>query len=248
MWKRTVDWLKSPGFLTQLIIAGILIALWSTGAIGSGPEAEPSGYPYPPWIINYQGVVEVAGVPHNGTGYFKFATVDQSTGTPGSNLWSNDGTMAGEPLAPVSLPVYDGTFNVLLGDVGITGMTMPVTESLFMNHRATYLRVWFSSSGTPGTFQALEPNQRIATVGYAFYAAYARSSGTSGDADSVDGYSASSTAHANTLIALDGSANLQVPQVITNRVVDSDDDSWSVDPNGITKLHDVWWTGHLQVG
>ena len=121
-------------------------------------------------MVNYQGTVQVDGKPYTGTGYFKFAIVGSSTGG-GANFWSNDGTASGEPGAAVALTVSKGLFDVLLGNTALTGMTQPLDESAFAQ-TDTYLRVWFSKSAS-GPFQALEPNQRIASVPYALRAKYA---------------------------------------------------------------------------
>jgi hypothetical protein len=55
------------------------------------------------------------------------------------------------------------------------------------------------------------------------------------NADTVDGYHASGTPAANTLIALDASAYLRVP-----RVVDSDNAGYYLDPAGISDLNNVF--------
>jgi hypothetical protein len=35
MWKKTLEWLRSPAFFSQIVIAGIVVALWSSGALGA---------------------------------------------------------------------------------------------------------------------------------------------------------------------------------------------------------------------
>ncbi|UCC65709.1 MAG: collagen-like protein [Anaerolineae bacterium] len=178
-------------------------------------------------------------------------------------------------------------------------MTEPIAASVFANE-PTYLRVWFSPTGIPGSYEALEPNQRIASVAYALRAEYAENgppgptgatgptgpqgsqgpsgptgpdgttgptgpigetgpqgiqgptgpigatgsrgpSGPSGptgpvnpNADTVDGYHASGTPTANTLIALDSWAYLRVP-----RVLDSDNTGYYLDPALISDLNNV---------
>ncbi len=103
-------------------------------------------------------------MPHNGTGYFKFAIWSGS----GGNEWTNDGTASGggEPTNSVSLTVEDGLFNVLLGDTSLTNMTA-LSASVFSDPER-YLRIWFSSDN--GTFTLLSPDQRIAAVPYALQA------------------------------------------------------------------------------
>ena len=125
-------------------------------------------------IVNYQGVVQLDGVPYSGTGYFKFAIVDSPSGAGSSNYWANDGTPALEPATAVPLVVQDGLFQVMLGDTTQTGMSEPLDETPFLAVSETFLRVWFSDTAS-GPFSALEPNQRIASVPYALYARYAES-------------------------------------------------------------------------
>ena len=124
----------------------------------------------PPSAVSYQGTVQMDGKAYDGTGYFKFAIVGTGTGG-GANFWSNDGTASGEPAAAVALTVRKGLFDVLLGNTALPGMTQALDETAFAQTE-TYLRVWFSSSAS-GPFQALEPNQRIASVPYALRAKYA---------------------------------------------------------------------------
>jgi hypothetical protein len=119
-------------------------------------------------MISYQGYVEVSGSPYSGTGYYKFAIVDAATGNGTTNYWANDGTSTGEPAASVSLPVSNGLFDVLLGDTSLGGMTQPLQDSVF-GPLSTYLRVWFSATAG-GPFQALDPNQRVASAAYALRA------------------------------------------------------------------------------
>lgn len=120
-----------------------------------------------PQQMNYQGKVDVNGVPYNGVGQFKFAIVD-TTGT--LTLWSNDGTSigGGETTSSVSLNVADGLFSVRLGDTSYGGMTQPLTPSVF-DQPARWLRIWFSD-GTHG-FQRLGPDQQLSSVPYAMMAA-----------------------------------------------------------------------------
>ena len=123
----------------------------------------------PPTMINYQGTVKINGSGYGGTGHFKFAIVDSGDTT---SYWTNAADVApndGEPDAAVSLTVSNGLFNVLLGDTSPTGMDNAVTGDVF-DQTDTFLKVWFSQSGDAGSFQALAPNQRIASVGYAMVA------------------------------------------------------------------------------
>ena len=170
MTLRTVQRLWSARVCSLVILAALLTALWTTGAAGANLPAAPESAPT---VLNYQGIVLVDGEPFAGpTGYFKFAVVDATTGDGTTNYWANDGQASGEPIAAIPLPVSDGLFNVLLGDTSLTGMYEPIDASVFSTEPA-YLRVWFSPSGIPGTYEPLEPNQRIASVAYALWAEYA---------------------------------------------------------------------------
>ena len=114
------------------------------------------GYADDQVMFNYQGRVKVNGDPFDGTGYFKFALVNN----PGTiTLWSNDGTSIGgnEPTASISVEVYEGIFNVLIGDT-TSGME-PLNSSIFNYPNEIKLRIWFSD-GSHG-FQQLLPDRKI---------------------------------------------------------------------------------------
>ncbi|MEJ2709181.1 MAG: hypothetical protein P8074_16335 [Anaerolineales bacterium] len=284
-------------FSLLLIVVILLMALWNIGAVDADAPNSPLEPEVAPTILNYQGVVRMDGKLYNGTGYFKFAIVGAASGDGATNYWANDGQASGEPAAAVPLQVSEGLFNVQLGDTSLTGMSQAVTSATFTN-QPTYLRVWFSPSGTPASYEALEPNQRIASVAYALRAEFAEngppgptgpsgptgltgptgpigstgpagpsgpsgptgptgSSGPSGptgpngpsgpsgptgptgpvnpNADTVDGYHASGVPTANTLIALDGSAYLRVPQVL-----DSNNTSYYTNPAGTSVLKNLY--------
>jgi len=118
-----------------------------------------------PQQINYQGKVEVNGIPFDGVGHFKFAIVD-TTGT--ITLWSNDGTSVGgsEPTGSVSINVKGGLYNVRLGDISYGNMTRSITADVF-SEPGRFLRIWFN--GGSG-FQKLTPDQSFLTVPYAMMA------------------------------------------------------------------------------
>ncbi|MCB1100278.1 MAG: hypothetical protein KDN22_32230 [Verrucomicrobiae bacterium] len=122
-----------------------------------------------PQLISFQGRVQVGGIDFTGSGSFKFALVNKAGDT---TLWSNDGTsIAGfEPADAVSLSVVNGLYSILLGDATIPNMSV-VPVAVFANDEVL-LRIWFDD-GTHG-FQQLEPDQRIAAVGYAMMAANAQ--------------------------------------------------------------------------
>jgi hypothetical protein len=154
------------------LVLALVVAMWAAGSAAATPPANPSLQGDVPPMINYQGTVHVDGRPYEGTGHFKFAIVNAATGNGTTNHWANDGTASGQPAVSVPLAVDEGLFNVLLGDTGLSGMREPLDESAFSTDE-TYLRVWFSQTGASGSFEALEPNQRIASVAYALHAQYA---------------------------------------------------------------------------
>lgn len=172
MIQITIQWLLKRRVLALTLLVVLVITLWAVGTAAADPPRGTLQEESTPTMINYQGVIRVNDQLYDGTGYFKFAIVDAATGNGTTNYWSNDGTASGEPAAPVSLVVNAGLFNVLLGDTSITGMSQSIDGTVF-EHDPTYLRVWFSQTGAPGTFEALEPNQRIASVAYALHAMYA---------------------------------------------------------------------------
>jgi Chaperone of endosialidase len=114
-----------------------------------------------PQLINYQGRLIVGTTNFGGTGLFKFALVD---GAGTTTYWSNDGTSTNgsEPTNAVSVTVNNGLYSVLLGS------TSAIPKTVF-NNPDVRLRVWFND-GSHGS-QLLSPDQRVATVGYAFMAA-----------------------------------------------------------------------------
>lgn len=118
-----------------------------------------------PSLLNYQGRVELNSETFNGTGFFKFALLDAEASRV---YWRNapDGNGDGIPDMPVSVPVTRGLFSVLLGDESLAHMA-PLSSSVFENS-SVYLRVWFSDGFSE--FRQLDPDQRVAAVGYAFMA------------------------------------------------------------------------------
>ncbi len=176
MIKRILQHFIKNGGLPWLLVGILLTTLWTGADIAGASSAlkrllSPGD---PPTMVNYQGLVNLSGVPYDGTGYFKFAVVDSASGDGSTNHWANDGTASGEPSTSITRTVSSGLFNVLLGDTSITGMTQSITHTAFAE-TDTYLRVWFSQSGV--SFDALAPNQRLASVPYALRAQYAESAG-----------------------------------------------------------------------
>ena len=71
--------------------------------------------------------------------------------------WNNDGPAPAAPVNPVSLPVTNGLYSVLLGDTSNTNMAA-IPPSVF-SRPDVRLRVWFNG-------QQLSPDQRLAPTGY----------------------------------------------------------------------------------
>lgn len=152
------------------------------------PLAAEAAQPAPgptnvPQQINHQGVVSVEGLRFNGTGIFKFAIVDPTTGI---NLWCNDDndpvdtlqTCAGQigvvPATSCSLTVTDGVYSIGLGDSDLACMRV-IPPSIF-NVNNTRLRIWFDD-GANG-LQQLTPDQKLTATPYAHTAAIGVPPGT----------------------------------------------------------------------
>ena len=173
---KTNKGISLAGLAIIIVLVVALLAITSPTGAQSGAPA----------VVSYQGQVTVDDSPYDGTGYFKFALVDQAGTT---STWSNDGTSidGSEPSTAVSLTVSSGLFTVLLGDTDLTNMAALPASAFDGTDRA--LRVWFSADG--GTFSQLSPDRRIAAVPYALQAEEAGNAATAGDADTVDGQHAS---------------------------------------------------------
>lgn len=130
-----------------------------------------------PGIMSYQGRVTIGGTNFDGTGYFKFALVNGS-GT--QVFWSNDSSN-GPPDKTVALPVSKGSYSVMLGDTSVPGMTERISGSVFDNPDVR-LRICFGPD--TNLVQQLSPDQRIATVGYAFRSGYADRAGMADNVNS----------------------------------------------------------------
>ena len=172
MMRRLSNVLKNARFFALLFVVVLLIVLTTSGTVQATPPSGPQQDA--PTMINYQGYVEVDGRAYNGTGFFKFTIVGVPNGNGGTNYWANDGSPTAQPTTAIELTVIDGLFNVLLGDTSLAGMTESIDEAVFASS-PTYLRVWFSDTGTPNSFRALNPNQQIVSVAYALRAKYAES-------------------------------------------------------------------------
>ncbi len=122
-----------------------------------------------PSTISYQGVLTTNGVPYEGTGYFKFALVNAAGNV---SYWSNNGTSenGGEPVSAggVAVPISQGLFDVLLGDISLNYMTQPIPSTIFKTTNLR-LRMWFSPV-LGGPYTLLAPDQPMSSVGYAMVA------------------------------------------------------------------------------
>jgi hypothetical protein len=148
-----------------LLCGGLTLARAAPGLAPLAPQGSAA-----PTVVSYQGRVQVSGAPFTGTGYFKFAIVNQAGNT---TYWSNDGTSSGgsEPTTAVPLPVSNGLFTVLLGDTSLDGMTQQLSATVFSGYDR-YLRIWFRAGGS-GAFTRLTPDTPIAAVPYALQAQHA---------------------------------------------------------------------------
>lgn len=138
--------------------AALLVSL--AGGLLSTAQAQ-----VPP-LLHHQGRLAVGEALFDGPGQFKFALVGPGVALP---AWGNspDGDADGVPDAAVTLPVSRGLYSVLLGDTSVDQMA-PLSPTIFAQPEL-YLRVWFDD-GVHG-FERLEPDQRLASVGYAMVAA-----------------------------------------------------------------------------
>jgi len=119
-------------------------------------------------MINYQGRLVIGVSNFTGTTSFKFALVDGITGV---SHWSHDGTSVNgsEPATGIGLEVNKGLYSILLGDTGIPGMDA-LPPGVFTNSDVR-LRVWVYPLTVSFDYELLQPDRRIAAVGYAMMAA-----------------------------------------------------------------------------
>ncbi len=135
--------------------------LLSTGLCALFLSALPT-FADPPAELDYQGKVLINDIPFAGPGYFKFALSDAGGTT---NLWSNDGTATGAPVAGITNAVVNGVFSVVLGQ---NPPMTAINPDIFSRGIALYLRVWFSSDNT--TFNEMTPAQKLESSPYAINA------------------------------------------------------------------------------
>ncbi len=107
--------------------------------------------------LNYQGRIAVDGANFTGTGYFRFALLNNTADI----LWTQDGNQPDAPMMALAIEVNNGLFNVELGDEGL----METIPSLVFHERLLLLRTWFSDDGI--TFEQLNPDVRVQTLDFA---------------------------------------------------------------------------------
>lgn len=121
-----------------------------------------NGWGQPPYV-SYQGQLLKNGSPYTGLAEFKVSIVDA-----GTVLWSNDGTLFGEPGTPFPVDVSDGVFSFLLGD---PGWHVPLTSVDLMNAVEPVIRIWVNTGGGP--FEQLT-DQPLASAPFAMRSESAR--------------------------------------------------------------------------
>jgi len=144
-----------------LILAAMIVGLVIGFGIVNGLSfAAPTVETSTPQMVSYQGQVVVDGSPYSGTGYFKFAIVNEAET---ETYWGNDGNIP--PVNSISLAVVNGLFHVNLGDISLTNMVALGPDAFSGSDR--YLQVSFSINDLD--FTTL-PVTRIASVPYALVA------------------------------------------------------------------------------
>ena len=136
---------------------------------GSGATAE---------AVVSNGQVTAINVTNGGSGYFGPPHVFIDPPPPVFEnftvYWNNDGSHASqvEPddANAVETQIRNVHYGILLGDTSVPNMTTAIPASVFAANLDVRLRLWVSTSGDPGSFQAMTPNQRVASVGYALCA------------------------------------------------------------------------------
>ncbi|MFA5029951.1 MAG: tail fiber domain-containing protein [Patescibacteria group bacterium] len=143
--------------------------------------------------INYQGKIANSSGNNltDGNYSFKFELYDAPDA--GTLLWSEE-WKTGSGAGPVQL--VDSVFSVALGT------STALTSSLFANDNL-YLQVYLDADSNGVYEETFSPRKRITASPYAF------------NSDTLDGYDATTTATANKLLVLDGSAGLTLNSVTT---------------------------------
>ncbi len=185
-----VDQNKNKGnFIFLQLVGGIflLFVLWTGVQLQGAVQVEAAtGVPE---IISYQGrLYDSSGNLLGGAGtnyYFRFSIWDSSTG--GTKLWPS------ATPSIMTIQVRYGVFNANIGDTSAGGDAL----TLDFNDDAYYLQIEVASQADFSDGEVLSPRQRITSAGYAK------------NADTVDGFHASTTPTANQIVALNSSGNLQ---------------------------------------
>ncbi|MDP3880992.1 MAG: hypothetical protein Q8Q32_02330, partial [bacterium] len=145
--------------------------------------------------MNYQGLLtdssgDRLGVSGSGTSYyFKFSIYDAATG--GTKKWPSGSPQETEAT------VRDGIFSVNIGED-----TAETLDLDFQTDTSLYLQVEVSET-SGGSFEELTPRQRIVAAGYAI------------NADTVDGYHATTTGASGTIPILGTSGSLSLDGGLT---------------------------------
>lgn len=112
----------------------------------------------PPAVLSHQGRIAVNGVNFDGTGYFKFALLQDAGEGGETTAWETG-------MTSVPVTVTKGHYSLLLGHAP----TPPLSPTIFADNDNLSLRIQFSADGT--NFETLSPDRPVATTPYAFVAA-----------------------------------------------------------------------------
>lgn len=145
--------------------ATVLLGAWAAVASVSSLALPGLAMAAVPARVSYQGELLRNGAPFDGTAQMKFVVFDED-----QTIWSHDGTSTegSEPTGSVSVPVAEGVFTVLLGDVGM----VPFSSTILAGAADPKLRLWVDSGDG---FEQL-PDQPIASSAYAISAQSAQKS------------------------------------------------------------------------
>ncbi len=143
--------------------------------------------------LNYQGKIsDASGSPLEGNYNFKFEIYDASSG--GTLLWTETWNSVSTQVV-----VTTGIFSVPLGSISSTDPTI-------FNNDSLYLQVYFDADSN-GTFEEVfNPRKRLTSAPYAF------------NAGALNGFSATSTATANKILALDSNSGMVLNGVTTTNL------------------------------
>ncbi len=167
--------------------------------------------------INYQGKIADSGgtAVADGSYGFMFELYDAASG--GNVIWTETWTAT---TTAGAITIADGVFSVALGT------STAMAASLFTSD-TIYLQVYFDAGGDGSFEETFAPRKRLTSSPYAF------------NADAVDGLSATTTATASQLLALDSNAGMSVNSVTT---------TGSIYVGGYGSFNNVTTTDTLAVG